>query len=202
MKILHMLAAPAAGGAEVYVKDLVVEAKKSGHTPAILFISNAESIGRSFEYEKLFLQELTDLDIPCFILPTGSRRNLLKGILAYRKYVSKFSPDVVHSHLVTGLVYQFFSFLRKPKVVYTHHNSVISINKLLFKLLMRIPHGYVGISNACNKFLKQFTPLNSTLKTIYNAVDIKRLKYQAEQPNLLFNGFKLLAVGSLTEQKN
>lgn len=41
MRILHVISSPASGGAEVYVKDLVLELKRLGHDVFIGFLEHA-----------------------------------------------------------------------------------------------------------------------------------------------------------------
>lgn len=46
MRILHVISSAAAGGAEIYVRDLSIEMVKAGHQVFILFLDRAK-IGRA-----------------------------------------------------------------------------------------------------------------------------------------------------------
>lgn len=198
LKVLHIISAPAAGGAEIYVKDLVLNSKKHKINPAILFISRAEEIGRTKGFENEFLMELDVNEIDYFFLPKGSRRNPLKGLFKFKKIVKDVQPDIVHSHLLAGIVYNVIGNNYTP-LVYTHHNSVISITPLLFKIVMLFADGFIGISESCLRFLNKFIPSTKPIKKIINAVDISRLNYTKEKPT---STIKILAVGSISNQKN
>ena len=200
MKILHIIAAPAAGGAEVYVKDLVLNSMKSGITPFLLFISQAKDIGRCEKYEEKFLTELTDNGIGFYFLPVGSRRNVFKGSLALRKILKIITPDIIHSHLLTGVVHKVLSFSSIP-LIYTHHNSVINTNRYLFKFLLKFCDGHIGISKICSDILQKYLKGSKKVTTIFNAVDFNRLSI-SEEKLLDINQINLLAVGSITTQKN
>lgn len=54
MKVLHIISSPAAGGAEMYVKDLSIAMAEKGHDVFILFISHAKEIARDTSFEMLF----------------------------------------------------------------------------------------------------------------------------------------------------
>lgn len=200
MKVLHVIAAPAAGGAEVYVKDLVLNSMKSGITPFLLFISHAKDIGRCEQYEEKFLAELTDNEIDFYFLPIGSRRNAFKGSLALRKILKISKPDIIHSHLLTGVVHKVLSFSSIP-LIYTHHNSVINTNPYLFKFLLNFCDGHIGISEICSNILQKYLKVSKKVTTIFNAVDFNRLGI-SEGKLLDLNQINLLAVGSITTQKN
>jgi len=200
MKILHIIAAPAAGGAEVYVKDLVNNSAHFGITPFLLFISHAIDIGRCEVYEKQFLNELTENGVEFSFLPAGSRRNIIKGSLGFKKLIKGIKPDLIHSHLLTGVVHKVISFSSIP-LIYTHHNSVINTNTLLFRLLLSFCKGHIGISKICSDILQKYLPSNKKVTTIFNAVDLKRLNI-SEKRILDKHQINLLAVGSLTSQKN
>lgn len=200
MKVIHIISAPAAGGAEVFVKDLVLNSKSQGITPFIIFISRANVIGRCDTYEKDFLNDLAENSIEFDFLPSGSRRNIVKGLLGFKKLLKAISPDIIHSHLLTGVVYSVISFSCIP-LIYTHHNSVISTNRHLFSFLLKYCHGHIGISKICSDILQKYLPADKKTLTIFNAVDMNRLKITKKKV-LDRKQINLLAVGSLTAQKN
>lgn len=200
LKVIHIIVAPAAGGAEVYVKDLVLNSSKAGITPVLIFTTRAKDIGRCELFEKEFLKELTEKGIDFTFLPKGSKRNVIKGAIALNKLLKLLKPDVVHSHLLTGVMHKLLSLSKVP-LVYTHHNSVIKTNARLFSFLLNSCDGFVGISKTCSANLQKYLTVNKKVVTIFNAVDEKRL-ISCEDKILTNKQINLLAVGSLTEQKN
>jgi glycosyltransferase involved in cell wall biosynthesis len=203
MKILHAISAPAAGGAEMFVKDLVLNSKLVGITASILFISTADEIGRSEEYQSTFLEALDKNDIKYAILPKGSKRNPLIGNRIYKKFIELVKPDCIHSHLLSGIIYHKF-FSNTLPLVYTHHSTVIQAPKVLFKYLMKHCNSHIGISKVCSVFLQNYLPKNKTCQTIYNSVDFSRLKNGVITiPNKESSGlYTILSIGRISQDKN
>ena len=105
MNILHILSAPAAGGAEIYVKDLAVELTKRGHCVHLGFLSEAKDIGRSVDFQKRYLDELTDAGIDHFIIGKSARHQPWIGATRVRNYVRDNKIEVYHAHLTYGIVF-------------------------------------------------------------------------------------------------
>lgn len=195
MKVMHFISAPAAGGAEVYVKDLVRCAAKNGNDAAVVFLGDSESIGRCADYQARYLCELEELGIKYYFLKKGSRRNIISGLIYFRKIVKDYSPDIIHCHLFYAV---FYSMFFPGKVVYTHHNIRMKINNSLFRFFDMFVDTYVGICGVCSLMLKSHT--NKPVVQINNAIDPERIKSnfsvsRREKVNIIM-------VGGLIEQKN
>ncbi len=201
MKVLHIVSAPAAGGAEVLVRDMAIGSESEGVSAAVLFVSRAEDIGRSESFERQFLAELQSNGVPFYFLPTGSRRNLLKGIRAFRAVVKAFSPDIIHSHLLSGILYGAIGQKATP-LVYTHHNSVVKVPAVLFRVLMSLCQHIISISPTCEARVNEVARVGAKSTVIYNAVDSSR--FSRRKPNSLGSkaDINILSVGGLIEQKN
>lgn len=200
IKVLHILSSPAAGGAEVFVKDMVLNSKSNGIDAAILFISAAKNVGRSQAYEKRFLRELQQSDIPFFILPRNARRNLFQGYLAFKSCIKSFNPDCIHAHLLVGIIYSFLLCHNIPRV-YTHHSSVIKTRPFIFRAIMKCCHAHIGISKTCAQFLQQYLLAQDDCTVIYNALDIKRLS-PPNAKRTASDKLTLIAVGRISPEKN
>ncbi|WP_444677376.1 glycosyltransferase [Halomonas sp. E19] len=196
MNIMHVISSAAAGGAEVYVKDISIEMRKRGHRVFIAFLDRAEEAGREQSYEDKFLAELRDNGIEFGFVGARARRNPLKGVAALRKFQRAFKPDLIHSHLYYAAI--FSAFLPRVKRVYTHHNIKLRANPILYRFLDRRTHAYVGICNACTSLLKQVATRD--VHHIDNAVDAARLVPIENYPDRPL--VTLLYVGRLSEQKN
>lgn len=200
MKVLHIISAPAAGGAEVFVKDLILNSKKFDIEPAVLFVSSANELQCSEDYEKGYLRELNSKGVMYYFLNPGSRRNLLTGKKEFIKSIEDFNPDCIHSHLLSGVLYSKV-FTKKIPLVYTHHNIVVSARPFIFKLIMRFCNVHISISGKCKNMLDAFLPRKISSKLIYNAVDTSRIKScQVRKSNA--TELRVLAVGRITAQKN
>lgn len=197
MKIIHVVAAPASGGAEILVKDLCKSLLHLGHQVKIVFISDSIDIGRGADFQNRFLSELSSLGISYSILGHNTKRNPILGMMRMRKIIKKFEPDIIHCHLLYGLLFNVF--FRKEKIIYTHHSINLNTNGFFLKFLFSNTKAIVGISDLCtNTLSKRF---KNPIFTIYNGVDKKRLNI-SRTINKESKKIIGLAVGRLTEQKN
>lgn len=173
MNILHIISAPASGGAEVYVKDLAMNLSNQGHNLHIAFLSNASDIGRDIIYEERFLNDLKSSGINIFVIGNETRKKPWLGMLRIKRYISDHNIDICHTHLAYGV---FFSFLLMIPVVYTHHTISPRWGKFTYTLFNKIVDEYVGISKACATALSGYTGKN--VNVIMNAIaDDKFRKY-------------------------
>lgn len=202
-RVLHIISSPAAGGAEIYVKDLCIEAKRTGANVRIIFISSAVEHGRSYEFQEFFLKELDKHGIEYKILPSGSDRNIFAGILPFLKVIKSFKPTIVHSHLLSGLIYSFLAKLfGSYKICHTHHNSRVKSNQYVFRLLMRIPDLHIGISQICCHALDKYLGKKNRSHLIYNGVSTSRLTRSNDFHYSKDDKVLICAVGRMYEQKN
>jgi glycosyltransferase involved in cell wall biosynthesis len=197
MRVMHFVSAPAAGGAEIYVKDLSIELSKQGHDVGVTFISQSTEFGRDSKFEKQFLEELEKNGIEYFFLPSGSRNNPVKGFWGVGKILTRYQPEILHSHLHYANIY-CFPFVNTP-IVYTHHSMLPGVNKFFYKLYNLRISKYIGISDQCSNILESLSGRQVT--TVFNAIDtkrfIKRVRDVAYGEKVIF-----LAVGRLVDVKN
>jgi glycosyltransferase involved in cell wall biosynthesis len=201
LNVLHIIPAPIAGGAEVFVKDMVINSLKHNISPSILFISSAGDVNRSEQYQTEFISELNHYNIPYCILPNGARRNLFKGLKTYLNFKNKINPSIVHAHLLSGVIYSKILSFKLP-LVYTHHNSVISTNGWVFKACMRMTDQLIGISRVCATNLEKYSGNNKKAIVIYNSVDKNRITPKVDIHSKNKHLIEFLAVGSISVQKN
>lgn len=199
LRIVHAISSPAAGGAEVYVRDLATELARQGHRPAILFLSRSADIGRAGGFEKTFLADLDERGIPYAFLGHKCRRNPLLGAVRTRRFVRRHAADIYHSHLKYSLL--FGAGVGVPHV-HTHHNIRRHAPAWMWPLFNRLVDAWVGISDLCAEQLRAFTARPVT--TIRNAVDPRRLGAEAAQARTVAEEgvIRCIAVGSPGEQKN
>lgn len=197
MKVLHVISAPAAGGAEIYVKDLAKEMSKSGVTVFIAFLGCAKDIGRDPVFEKQFLSELEENNIEYYFIGNVARKNPLWGAYRIRKLVKNKRIDVYHAHLKYGVL--FGVFLSVPRV-YTHHNIIMDAGAWWAFVSNRLVDAYVGISNICSNEMESFFSRNICI--IFNGIDIQRLGSFVFKRTLIGNKFKFISVGGILPQKN
>lgn len=196
MRIMHIISSPSAGGAEVYVKDLVIELKKSGHFIIVVFLNHSDDIGRSNEYEKIFLSELSDFDIPYYFLGFEVRKKPWLGFLRLRRLARQSDIQICHSHLAFGIL---FSAILNIPVVYTHHSIRQRWNKLTYTVFNKIVDEYVGISKICADALEVYTGRNVVI--INNAVSPKKFEGYTRQRKLE-DTVRIAMVGRIALEKD
>lgn len=197
LRILQIISSPAAGGAEVYVKDLAIELARTGATVFVGFVSRAADIGRSREYEEKFLADLDAADVPYFFLGHECRRNPLLGAWRVRQFCTEHGVSVYHSHLKYAIA--FGMLLRIPRV-HTHHNIVPKAGRFMYALFNLFVEAYVGISAICADKLAEFTGRSVT--TIFNGVNPAKLQPYVNGPRYAGEPLQCIAVGRIQEQKN
>ncbi len=196
MNILHILSAPAAGGAENYIKDLSIAMAKQGHSIHLLFLSNAEQAGHDKEYEADFLEELGENNISYHFAGIASRKKPWIGGFKLREIVRKHSIGMVHAHLYYGVLFSIF--LYGVPVFYTHHSVKLKISPILFKLLCFRVTAFVAICQPCKSMLGKLT--SRPVELIYNAVSFSRVQHRVGKREK--GRVRFVFVGRLHEAKN
>lgn len=196
LRILHVVSAPAAGGAEVYVKQLAVEQRRLGHQPRIAFLDRAQQAGRSPEFERRFLADLKSACVEYFFIGNASRRIPFLGAANVWRLCRSQRIQVYHSHLKYGIL--FGAFLRIPRF-YTHHNSPPGLPIFLFRLFNLLVEYYVGISETCGDLLEGYTGRTATV--IRNGVDLSRFMPKLRRMNSKLP-ISCVSVGRIFDQKN
>lgn len=168
MRILSIITSFTAGGAEVLVTNLCAQFVVQGHDATVLALSDAVVLGNSLDSEAAMKRRLGASGVRAESLGLANRRNLLAGVLAMRRVIAAYRPDVIHAHTAqAGLI---LAMLRPAAtVVITHHNSRLSFPPSLFRVLDTIASGYVGISAECTKVVSRLS--RRPVTTIINAAD-------------------------------
>lgn len=204
MRILHVISSAAAGGAEIYVKDLSIEMVKAGHQVFILFLDRATEAGRDGDFEAKFLREIELQGIEYGFIGAAARKKPWLGISKINGAVSDFSPDIVHCHLYYAAIFSLF--VKNAKVVYTHHNIRLGAKPIIYELLDMKVSRYIGICQACKELLKGVS--RKKVVRIDNGVSPariqKRLRGRKEKGSEEKGSevAKLISVGRLSDQKN
>ncbi len=196
MRILHVISSPASGGAEVYVKDLVIELKNKGHYVVVGFLEHARDTGRSQEYENLFLAELESAEVPYFFIGHDTRKKIWLGAIKIRQYVKNNNIDIYHAHLPYSVL---FSILIRIPCVYTHHTIAPKMSPMQYFIFNKIIDSYVGISVKCSKSLSFYT--GRIVTTIHNGVDLSKI-IKREANNSKARRVEAIAVGRIQPPKN
>ena len=130
--------------------------------------------------------------------------NFFQQLFKIIKHIKKSRPDIIHAHmfhgLVIGIIFKIINF--RIKIVFTSHNFNAGQNPLrkIFIILSKpFRNADIVFSN------KQHTDLNiKNTNVIFNGVDsaVNSISHIDENNQINSKKYKLLAVGSLTKQKN
>lgn len=196
MRIMHVISSAAAGGAEIYVKDLSKSMSAKGHSIFVVLLDRASESGRDADFEASFLAELRQYNVEYGFLGGVCRKNPYKGIVGLSRLCRMFKPDILHSHLYYGAVFSLFQF--GVPHVYTHHNIKLKAKPFFYKFLDLRTSAYIGICGACTKLLKRVT--SRKVVHIDNGVDSGRIIVKKEY--IPSRPLKIVSVGTLSVQKN
>ena len=185
------------GGAEMLVRNLARDFARRGHVCHIVYISDAARLNASRDYEQAFKLQMDEAGITYTELGHACRRNVLLGGWRLRRAIRRFKPDIVHTHLGYGLLFQVAGLVGAP-TVYTHHNIIFRFSPKLFAIFDRFVNRYVAICGACERLLAQH--VGQPVVLIYNGVPADFSRAPARRR--LGRDVKLLSVGDLTPQKD
>lgn len=195
VNVLQVISAPAAGGAEIFVRDLAIALQTLGHEVHVGFISRAADLGRDGDFEQDFLNHLNDRGIKWTVFGHECRRFPWLGMVRMQRYCSQHHISVVHTHLVYGLV---FGLKMQIPHFFTEHNSRVRGPVLLRRVLKRLVTEHIAISSHCASTLE--AALGVKPRVIINGVDSSRFPLRRrERPS---DRCEIISVGRISTQKN
>ena len=213
MRILHVVPNLKIGGAQRLVLDICNELNKRKYitTKLILF----ENINE-FEY---LSNKIEIIHCPIEVNLSVIKKNHV-NISSYERIVSKFKPDIIHSHLYLSEIVVHENLRPGIKYVSHCHDNIIQFKKLNFFTFLnkkRITDYYerlrlfskyndkktfIAISKDTEKYFKSNLGRNlkSNVLLIHNSVDsnrFKRLKKKSKNNKIIISN-----IGNLLEKKN
>lgn len=218
MKILHVIPILACGGAEILVGKIALHQKRLGHKVEIITLYPPHTT-----FEHYPDRELLEKEIPITII--SSRVKLLQRrsrelLNDWEKILERFSPDIIHSHLLEADLVAHSIIL--PKVTYiTHiHGPVIPLEKkkkipLTKKGIYEVIEKkwlhnkyrssntrFIAISQATSDYTKTIIPasLYKNIRIVLNAIELDKFNYH-ERKQISFP-IKLITTGNLVAKKN
>lgn len=207
MRILHVLSCPAAGGAEIYVRDLAILLRERGHEVTIAFLNHAKAVERDATYEEKFTEQLRNAGVDVrFVAHSESKTGLLwRGALVARKLVAELRPDVCHCHSYkTAFI---FGLWTSPCILTIHFTIDGNQKRHTWPLglLDRVVDGYVAISDA-----SRLNVARHTRRPVFQITNARkrptcaapRCRSVVGTQSLEGRPVRLLAVGRLVPEKN
>jgi glycosyltransferase involved in cell wall biosynthesis len=198
--IMHILAAPIAGGAENLVRDICIELANKNKDVMIIFVSTAKDVGRCSEYEMSYLSSLDLAGVKYVFLGHKYRKKIFLGALKVKKFVKKYNVKFIHCHLYLGILLSGLVF-KRVKVIYTHHSINLKLPSCFFRLLNYMVSAYVAICQACKLKLEAASHRKAYL--IPNSVNPLYIKRKEVYKNKVhYSPLKIIMVGSFRYEKN
>ncbi len=202
MKVLYLITGLGGGGAEKVVADLADQMSKRGHQVKIAYLKG-EVIVRpenpNIELVYLGLETLTDTR---------------KAYQNYKKLLLRFSPDVVHAHMVHANIFARISrqFYDVPRLICTAHsnNEGGKVRMLAYRLTHTCADLTTNVSQAASKNFENLGAVpKGGIQTVYNGIDLNKFKRDEQlrahvrsSLNIADDEIMLLAVGRLHEAKD
>lgn len=205
MRILLVIDTLGLGGAENVVVNLADELASRNHIVKIVYLSEPVLVK-----PRLNTIELIPLGIK---INYKSKAEVVKGYLKLRNVVSKFKPDVIHSHLFRANLLCRLLKLTLPtiKVICTEHSTKIVNKKQLiaYRLTDRLSHINTNVSNeAVKSYVEAGAVGRGNMVTVVNGVDTTKFYFDQAtrdktRQKLNIKSRKLiLAIGRLVTPKD
>lgn len=197
MKIAHLIFSLSPGGAEILVKDIVLNSN-------IDHCLEVWSIGTSGdpEFEKEYENELNKSGITLIKFNKIPHKNRFKIIKELRNAIINSNPDIIHTHSEIVTIYAILASFGLNKIlIETIHNTIISYPFIQRFFIKHFVKKYVAISkNTANLISKVIKVRDDNIETIFNGINIKR--FQVSERVVKESVSKMIAVGRLDDQKD
>lgn len=192
MKILYVITGLGGGGAEKVVCDLADKMNNFGHQVKIIYLKDRQVVVKPKSNDI----ELIYLGFENFI-------SFFSSSIKLKKIISKFKPDVIHSHMVHANLFVRLNrlFVQMPRLICTAHNANEGgyIRMKLYSLTNNFSDLDTNVSNeALERFIK-IKAFDEKAIAIYNGIDLKKFEFSKKSREYVIN---IIAVGRLTEQKD
>ena len=196
--IIHFIFSLGRGGAETMLVRTIKEMEEYRHVIVTLFPDN--KFGNELQCDKLVC-----LDI-------GSLIYLPLAISKFRSLVKKEKPALVHTHLFWPTFIARFAVPRDIPLITTIHqfiSSSVEYKHWYIRFLDRLSYGFrksiiiVVARGAMEEYFSFLKAKPYKAYVLYTFVDIDRFNLKnIERRKINPDGFRMIAVGALREQKN
>lgn len=169
MKIILLITGLGGGGAEKVVVDLADQMVLKGHQVKVAFLTGSiivKPISSKVELVYLGLESI---------------KLFYSAYMNYKKLLTEFQPDIVHSHMVHANIFARLSriFYSIPKLVCSAHSSNEGgyMRMLAYRLTNSLADITTNVSEeASQNFINCGAVSAGCIKTVYNGVDLTRFE--------------------------
>lgn len=207
MKIVNVISSCSPGGAEILVKDTLIEMSKEKKNKIELWVmskvedSNLKYNSDTLKFEKQFIEELKKCGIEVKFINKRANKDMIKSWLIIRKLYHMFNPDVIHCHLEVVTFHVLMGLLGlKSKKIQTIHNTVINYPKIQKYLFNNLLDHFVSISSDVTNSMETKGIKTKKITEILNGVNIEKFFVNRLKKNQYERSY--IAVGRMVDQKN
>ncbi|MEM7237060.1 MAG: glycosyltransferase, partial [Pseudomonadota bacterium] len=196
LRILHITNALGSGGAERLVTDLALTQAAAGHSVSVAVLSPSDALGDTSGLDARRTNALEAAGVTVDLLSPRGRALLVPAAVRLRQRMRSVRPDIVHCHLLKGLLVLRMAGQDVPAIA-THHNTPLPTRPWLFRSLARRAACYVAISAAAEPVLRDV--YDGPVPVIFNGIapaSISGIPRPAAPP------LRILSVGNLKPAKN
>jgi L-malate glycosyltransferase len=204
MKIIHVISSCSAGGAEILVKNLLIEMKKQGANVRLWIMTQIKDTNQPtqqhFEFEKTYLSELELYKVPYDFILKRPNKDWFKAMGALNRLYNIHRPEIIHAHLESVAFHVALAlFLRQVTLVQTIHSSLIH-NPLLVKIFFAKAYKkFVAISEVVEHTIIQAGVSQKKVQIIKNGINVDRF-YNIRAISAQVTS--IIAIGRLTKAKD
>lgn len=210
MKIVEAIHCCVPGGAEMFVKELIINMKniENNNKYELWIIHDAVDIIKNKEdaikFENEYIKELEENGV--VVKKISKKEGFINRIKMYkkiRKMYKEFKPDIIHTHLENTTFHICTALmLSNVKIVQTIHNEKIAHKYINRFLLSKRTKNIISIADkVSNSIENNIKCKKEKIIKIYNGVNIEKFLQNRtfEKKN---EPVRIVAVGRLTKQKN
>ena len=204
INIVYLIGNLGAGGAEKLVCDLAIGLEKSKFKVSIIAIGHYKD--EQFERNRIDLLRQNGVDVK--IVSKKPHGNRLSTIRKLRGVFKADRPDIIHSHLFTGIFYGAVASIGiKTHMVITYHStSGFGVkDKVISRIFSRKYDRIIAVSESVKIFVHNFFKIpDQKIVTIYNGTDTKRFfdsKIEYEETSNDRTDITFGCVGRISEAK-
>ena len=206
MKVVHVIESCFPGGAEVFVKGLIIELNKLGVetelwllTAASLF-SNPEQ--KRIDFEQQFIHELNTAGIEIRHINKRPHKDWSKASKRIRELCRTRKPDIIHTHLENVTFHVVRSFVNQSaQILQTIHSTKIHHPFIQCYFIPWFLAGSISISEKVSKVVQnQCKALTKNNQIIHNGIDLDLFASKNR-----FSGNpvqRIISIGRLTPAKD
>ena len=121
------------------------------------------------------------------------------------KELSRFKPDIVHSHLAGGFYSSLWILFHKKKMMIQTVHSVPTLEfekakRIVFSVLYRLGKAVpVAITETIRTLVCKEYKVKKNVELIFNPVDVRKF---SSEPKIKHDSFTFIMVGRLSKEKN